>query len=103
MKKIQAHPSKAPFKTLMEYVPSEENLKLAIRAIARRERVITADNLHVLDHSMRLLGKDTRAYGAYLRELADEGFLKKGSIVYSERETCHGRYLCQWHSMEAKR
>lgn len=40
------------FKTLMEFCPSDENLELAVRAIARKKRVITADDLHQLDFAV---------------------------------------------------
>jgi hypothetical protein len=98
--KLKGEASKTNFKTIMEWCPSEENLKLAVRAIARKQKIITADNLHQLDHSVMLLGKDTRIYGSLLRELANEGFLTRGNIVYSSREICHHRYLIEWHHVE---
>jgi hypothetical protein len=97
---IKAPESKAPFKTLFEFCPTEENLKLAIRAIARKNKIITADDLHPLDASLEKLGKDRRCYGAYLRELADEGFLRKGEYVPSSRSTCHNRPVLTWFHVE---
>jgi hypothetical protein len=101
MKKTKEAPEN--FRTLFEFSPTEENLKLAIRAIARRKGVITADDLHQLDYSLCKLGKDRRCYGANLRSLADEGFLKKLDWVSSSRTTCHNRPILQWESLEVKR
>jgi hypothetical protein len=84
------------FKTLMEFCPSEENLELAVRAIVRNKKVITSDDLHILDVSLEKLGKDRRIYGAVLSKLAKDGFIKKVGYVESERDTCHNRPILQW-------
>jgi hypothetical protein len=97
---IKAPESKAPFKTLMEYIPSDENLELAIRAIARNKKIITADDLHVLDVSVARLGRERQVYGAVLAKLAKAGFLEKLGYVPSERSECHNRPLLQWRSVE---
>jgi hypothetical protein len=98
--KLKAEPSKENFKTLMEWCPSDENLKLAVRAIARKRKTITSDDLHQLDESVFRLGRDRRVYGAILKELAHQGFLKKGNYVSSSRSTCHNRPVLEWHHVE---
>src|SRR4030043_1199216 len=93
---IKAPVSKVPFKTLMEYCPSEANLELAVRAIARSKGVFTADDLHVLDVSVARLGRKRQVYGAVLANLGREGFLEKVGYVASGRDTCHNRPVLQW-------
>lgn len=88
---IKASASKAPFKTLMEFCPTEENLRLAVLAIARNKGRITADDCHVLDESVLKLGRKRQVYGSVLKGLADEGYLRKIGYVPSSRETCHYR------------
>jgi hypothetical protein len=88
------------FKTLMEYCPSNENLELAVRAIARNKKIISADDLHVLDVSVAKLGLDRRVYGAVLRKLSSDGFLKKLGYVSSSRDVCHNRPVLQFQYVE---
>lgn len=97
---IKAPASNAPFKTLMEFCPSDENLELAVRAIARSKKVITADDLHVLDFSVEKLGRKRQVYGAVLAKLGKDGFLKKLSYVPSSRSTCHNRPVLQFQYVE---
>jgi len=92
----QAIASKAPFKTLMEFCPSDENLRLAILAIARNKRLITADVCHVLDYSVMQLGRHRQVYGPILNGLANEGYLRKVGYVPSSRGVCHHRPVLQW-------
>ena len=97
---IKAQASNSNFKTLMEFCPSDENLELAVRAIARNKKVITADNLHVLDFSLSQLGRDRRVYGSILRNLCKEGFLKPLGYVASTRDTSHHRPVMKWEYVE---
>jgi hypothetical protein len=92
--------SKAPFKTLMEFCPSDENLELAIRAIARNKKRITADDLHVLDVSVAKLGRKKQVYGAELAKLCKDGFLKKVGYIPSSRDVCHNRPVMLWEHVE---
>ncbi len=89
-------PKSKPYLTLFDFCPCEANLKEEIRKRAKRLGVISSDDLHDLDYSVKLMGRDTRIYGAELRSLAEEGFLKKNGYVPSEREQCHGRPIVQW-------
>ncbi len=89
-----------PFKTLMEFCPTEENLELAVRAIARNKKRICADDLHTLDFSVNKLGRDLRVYGAILRILEQQGFLKKVGYVSSSRSACHGRPVMLYEHVE---
>jgi hypothetical protein len=98
--KVNSKPSSKPYKTLFDWCPTEENLKEEIRKRARRLKVISSDNLHDLDYSVKLLGRDTRIYGALLKAIASEGMLKKGDYIPSEREECHGRPIIQWIYVE---
>jgi hypothetical protein len=88
------------FKTLMEFCPSDENLELAVRAIARNLKVFSADDLHVLDLSVEKLGRDKRVYGAILSQLVKDGFIRKIGYVASSRETCHNRPVLQFEYVE---
>jgi hypothetical protein len=97
---IKAPESKVPFKTLMEFCPSEENLELAVRAIARNKKRITADDLHVLDQSVLHLGRKRQVYGAVLAKLAKDGFLIKVGYVPSARMVCHNRPVMLWETVE---
>ena len=97
---IKAPESRIPFKTLFEFCETEENIELAVRAIARNKRIISADDLHVLDHSTWKLGRRNQVYGAVLSKLAKEGFLRKLGYIPSSRETCHNRPILQWECME---
>jgi hypothetical protein len=97
---IKAKASSSNFKTLMEFCPSDENLELAVRAIARKLRVFTADDLHVLDVSLAKLGKDRRIYGAVLSKLSKDGFIEKIGYVESSRDMCHNRPVVQWRCLE---
>jgi hypothetical protein len=97
---IKATESKTPFKTLMEFCPSDENLELAVRAIARKLKVFSADDLHVLDVSVAKLGRERQVYGAVLAKLAKGGFLSKVGYIPSSREACHNRPILQWRCME---
>ena len=97
---IKAEASKVPFKTLMEFCPSDENLELAVRAIARNKKVICADDLHVLDASVAKLGREKQVYGAVLVKLAKDGFLEKVGYVPSSRSACHNRPILQWRYLE---
>lgn len=100
LKKVTGQPSKTPFKTLMEYCPSDANLELAVRAIAKNKRVICADDLHVLDVSVAKLGRKNQVYGAVLAKLARDGFLRKKGYVCSSRDTCHNRPVMLWECTE---
>ena len=93
-------PATVVFKTLMEFCPSEENLELAIRAIARKKKVFTADDLHQLDASLELLGYDRRKYGSLLKSLEKQGFIKSLGYTASSRSTCHNRPVIQWQHVE---
>ncbi len=93
---IKASASKTPFKTLMEFCPTEENLRLAVLAIARNKGKITADDCHVLDASVLKLGRKNQVYGPILNGLAKEGYLSKVGYVPSSRETCHNRPIVQF-------
>ena len=97
---IKAPESKQNFKTLMEYIPSDENLELAVRAIARNKHRITSDDLHVLDVSVAKLGRKRQVYGAVLSKLAKQGFLKPIGYVPSSRECCHHRPIVLWQHVE---
>jgi hypothetical protein len=97
---IKAQASKENFKTLMEFCPSDANLELAVRAIARRKKIITADDLHQLDFSLLQLGRKRQAYGGILNSLANEGFLRKLGYVPSNRSTCHNRPVLQFEYVE---
>jgi len=97
---IKAQASKENFKTLMEFCPSDVNLELAVRAIARRKKIITADDLHQLDFSLLQLGRKRQAYGGILNSLANEGFLRKLSYVPSSRSMCHNRPVLQFEYVE---
>jgi hypothetical protein len=92
--------SKVVFKTLFEFCPSDANLELAVRAIARKKKIITADDLHQLDESLKLLGYDRRKYGSVLKSLEREGFLKKLGYVARGRCTCHYRPVLQFQHVE---
>jgi hypothetical protein len=92
--------ARAPFKTLMEYIPSDENLELAVRAIARNKKIITADDLHILDTSVAKLGRERQVYGAVLAKLSKEGFLNKIGYIASSRDECHNRPVMQWEHVE---
>jgi hypothetical protein len=102
MSKIKSQESKVPFKTLMEFCPSEQNLELAVRAIARNKGVITADDLHVLDFSVNKLGRNRQVYGAVLAGLVKQGFLEKVGYVSSSRDVCHHRPILQFRCLEVK-
>ena len=97
---MKAKPSSKPYMTLFDYCPTEENLKEEIRKRARRLKTISSDNLHDLDYSVKLLGRDTRIYGALLKAIAMEGLLVKGKYVPSERHACHGRPIIEWIYVE---
>ena len=97
---IKAKNSSAPFKTLMEWCPSEENLRLAVLAIARNKGRITADDCHVLDHSVMLLGRHRQVYGPVLNGLANEGYLRKLGYVASSRDACHNRPVLQFEFVD---
>lgn len=97
---IKAQPAKENFKTLMEFCPSDANLELAVRAIARKKKIITADDLHQLDFSMMQLGRKRQAYGGILNSLANKGFLRKLGYVPSSRSTCHNRPVLQFEHVE---
>lgn len=97
---IKAPASSKPFKTLMEWCPSEENLRLAVLAIARNKKRITADDLHVLDVSVDKLGRAHQIYGSILASLGKEGKLHKLNYVASSRVACHNRPVLQWEYVE---
>ena len=97
---LKATESKTPFKTLMEFCPSDENLELAVRAIARRLKILSADDLHVLDVSVAKLGRERQVYGAVLAKLSKDGFLSKVGYIPSSRAACHNRPIMQWRCME---
>lgn len=88
------------FKTLMEFCPTDENLELAVRAIARHLKIFSADDLHVLDVSVAKLGREKQVYGAVLNKLSKDGFIKKIGYISSSRTTCHNRPVLQWKCME---
>jgi uncharacterized membrane protein YqiK len=88
------------FKTLMEYVQSDENLELAVRAIARHLKIFSADDLHVLDVSVAKLGRKNQVYGAVLNKLSKDGFIIKNGYINSSRDTCHNRPILQWRCTE---
>lgn len=97
---MSASKQQVVFKTLMEFCPSDEKLELAVRAIARKKKIITADDLHQLDYSLHQLGYDTRKYGSVLNSIAKQGFLKKLGYVASSRGTCHHRPILQFQHVE---
>jgi uncharacterized protein YfkK (UPF0435 family) len=84
----------------MEYCPSDENLELAVRAIARKLKVFSADDLHVLDFSVEKLGRNRSVYGSILRNLCNQGFIRKRGYILSERSVSHNRPILQWECLE---
>jgi hypothetical protein len=90
-------PQTVVFKTLMEFCPSDANLELAVRAIARKKKVITADDLHQLDFALEELGRKRQVYGGMLASLVEQGFLRKGQYVASSRRECHHRPVLQFY------
>jgi hypothetical protein len=83
--------------TLFDYCDSDVNLELEVLRIAKKlNRPFTADDLHVLDPSVKKLGRDKRVYGAILRSLGSQGKLCSLGYVKSTRETCHNRPILQW-------
>ena len=97
---MKAKAASGNFKTLMEFCPSEANLELAVRAIARNKKLITADDLHQLDESVLRLGLKRQVYGAVLARLAKDGFLEPLGYVASSRGECHNRPVMQWRHVE---
>ncbi len=94
--KVNAKASSQPFKTLFEFVQTDENLELAVIAIARNKKVITADDLHILDYSTLRLGRKNQVYGAVLAHLVQMGYLRKLGYVASSRTECHNRPVLQF-------
>jgi hypothetical protein len=97
---VKAPESKTPFKTLFEFCQSDENLELAVRAIARNKKVISADDLHVLDFSVEKLGRQRQVYGSILAKLVRDGFLRKKGYVPSSRDVCHNRPILLFEHVE---
>lgn len=92
----KAKPKSKPYLTLFDFCPTEQNLELAVIAIARNKGKITADDLHVLDHSTLRLGRKNQVYGSVLSNLVKMGYLRKLGYVPSSRETCHNRPVLEF-------
>lgn len=89
------------YKTLMECCNGEVNLEVEVLRLARRLKIFSADDLHVLDPSLEELGRDRRVYGAILHSLKDQGKIKFVSYIPSSRQMCHNRPVAQWQFIES--
>jgi hypothetical protein len=76
-----------------EYCPVEINVMVEMLEIAKRLNVFTADNFHVLDPSLDLMGLNHSVYGSNIAACIKEGKFEFIKYVKSTRETAHYRIV----------
>jgi hypothetical protein len=91
MTSVVKAPKTKVFKTIYEYCRQDVNIEVEALSIARHLKTFTADDLHVLDPSLKLMGLSPQVYGPKIAKLLNDGKIKFLRYVKSSRATAHYR------------
>lgn len=84
------------YKTLMEFCRGDVNVEVEALNIARHLKFFTADDLHVLDPSLKLMNRSHCVYGITIKNLLKDRKIKFLRYVPSSRETAHYRPIGEY-------
>ena len=85
-----------PHKTLMEFCRNDVNVEVEALSIFKHLKIATADDLHVLDPSLKLMDRSHCVYGTAIKQLLKDGKIKFLRYVPSSRETAHYRSIGEY-------